>query len=83
MTETTSTAAAQDTLGRPAPGQRHVIAALFVDFGGNGRPPRARYECVPCNYASPIATGADAVTTFVATAADEHRTTCINYQEAS
>ncbi|MFJ6235077.1 hypothetical protein ACIQH0_13325 [Streptomyces griseus] len=62
---------------------RHVVACLFVDFGDKSRPPRARYECVPCNYASPVVTGVDAVTAFVATAAHEHRITCINYQEAS
>lgn len=55
-----------------------VVGGLFVDFGlqlKNGtwvRPPRARYECLPCQYASPVVTGAEAVARFVATIRADH-----------
>lgn len=60
---------------------RRVVGALFVDFGEQYRPPRARYECVPCNYRSDIVTGPDAVAAFTATASDIHRTVCPSRQE--
>lgn len=61
--------------------RRIVVAALFVDFGDQTRPPRARYECVPCNYRSDIVTGAAAVAAFTATARDTHSTVCPSRQE--
>lgn len=74
--------------GRRAPApRREVVAALFIDFGNDRgpeeeqRPPRARYECVPCNYRSSIVTGAAAVRAFVETAAAAHRAVCPSRQE--
>lgn len=55
-----------------------ITGALFVDMGQqlkNGtwkRPPRARYECLPCGYASPVITGAENVARFVATIRANH-----------
>lgn len=55
-----------------------VVGGLFIDFGQqlkNGtwaRPPRARYECLPCQYSSPVVTGAEAVARFVATIRADH-----------
>ncbi|MFJ6810619.1 hypothetical protein ACIQRK_32225 [Streptomyces anulatus] len=66
-------------MSSPAP--RRVVGALFVDFGDQNRPPRARYECVPCNYRSDIVTGPDAIAAFTATASDIHRTVCPSRQE--
>ncbi|WP_326659566.1 hypothetical protein [Streptomyces sp. NBC_00385] len=85
---TRTTAAGGNTPGRRAPApQLEVVAALFVDFGVDRgpeeeqRPPRARYECVPCNYRSHVVTGAAAVAAFVETAADAHRAVCPSRQE--
>ncbi|MGW1219499.1 hypothetical protein ACWD6O_34515 [Streptomyces californicus] len=66
-----------------SPARRAIVGALFVDFGDRdrGRPPRARYECVPCNYRSDIVTGAAAVAAFTATASDAHRSVCPSRQE--
>jgi hypothetical protein len=56
----------------------HMVGGLFIDCGQqlkNGtwaRPPRARYECLPCRYASPVVTGAEAVQRFVATIRADH-----------
>ncbi|WP_327436118.1 hypothetical protein OG279_26125 [Streptomyces sp. NBC_01201] len=64
-----------------------VVAALFVDFGNDRgpvethRPPRARYECVPCAYRSEVVTGPAAVAAFNATAAAAHRAVCPARQE--
>ncbi|MFE9853583.1 MULTISPECIES: hypothetical protein [Streptomyces] len=72
--------------GRPAQAQR-VMACLFIDFGNNRgpeethRPPRARYECVRCNYRSEVVNGPAAVAAFTATAADTHRAACPARQE--
>jgi len=55
-----------------------IVGGLFLDMGQqlmNGtwaRPPRARYECIPCKYVSPEVTGADAVQRFVATIRADH-----------
>jgi len=71
-------------------GQQRVVDALFIDCGEgfeikNGdragqikytRQPRARFECVPCGYASETVTGPDAVKRFVATARTNHRAIC-------
>ncbi|MFJ4918030.1 hypothetical protein [Streptomyces sp. NPDC088726] len=88
MTDQNATSAAgADTPGRRAPAHRRVLGALFIDFGNDRgpedeqRPPRARYECVPCNYRSHVVTGAAAVTAFVETAADTHRAVCPSRQE--
>ncbi|WP_326592787.1 hypothetical protein [Streptomyces brevispora] len=82
MTEQHNTSAAgASTPGRRAPAQRHVVAALFVDFGDRDREPRARYECVPCAYRSHVVTGAAAVAAFVETAAEAHRIVCPSRQE--
>lgn len=68
-----------------------VRDALFVDLGEGyeikkdgprrgqiwwKRDPRARYECVRCQYASPVVHGADAVRAFIATIRNDHRATC-------
>lgn len=56
----------------------HVVGGLFMDFGQQlknltwARPPRARYECLPCQYVSPVVTGAEAVQRFAATARADH-----------
>lgn len=87
MTESTAPAAGGTLPGRRAPARRQIVAALFVDFGNDRgpeeeqRPPRARYECVPCNYRSEIVTGRAAVAAFNATAADDHRAVCPARQE--
>ncbi|MFD0344037.1 hypothetical protein ACFVH0_36125 [Streptomyces sp. NPDC127117] len=86
MTEQHSTAAVGGaSSGRRGPARRRVVAALFVDFGDargdDRRPPRARYECVRCNYRSEIVTGPAAVAAFTATAADAHRIVCPALQE--
>lgn len=75
MTETTP-AAAQDNLGRPAPGQRHVTAALFVDFGDKSRPPRAKYECVRCQTTEGPVHGPEQVAAFVANVKTAHHARC-------
>ncbi len=83
MTQAAATARVPTAPGRPAQAQ-HVVAALFVDFGDvrdDRRPPRARYECVRCNYRSEIVTGAAAVAAFTATAASAHRSVCPALQE--
>lgn len=71
--------------------RQQVNDALFVDCGDGyevkqgssdageikyRRPPRARFECVRCEYASEVVTGATAVKRFVATAATDHRAVC-------
>ncbi|MFD5632421.1 MULTISPECIES: hypothetical protein [Streptomycetaceae] len=70
---------------------QRVNDALFVDLGDGyeikhgdragqityTRQPRARFECVRCGYASPVAVGAPAVKRFVATARTEHRQICL------
>jgi hypothetical protein len=69
---------------------RTVADALFIDCGDGyeikqgdnageikyRRPPRARFECVRCEYASEIVTGPEAVKQFVATARTDHRAIC-------
>ncbi|MET7944237.1 hypothetical protein [Streptomyces sp. NPDC005302] len=71
-------------------GRQQVNDALFIDCGDGyeikhgdnageikyRRPPRARFECVRCGYASPIVTGPTAVKNFVAAARPEHRSIC-------
>ncbi|MFD9757987.1 hypothetical protein [[Kitasatospora] papulosa] len=85
---TGTSAAGGHSPSRRPPAQRRVDAALFVDFGNDRgpeethRPPRARYECVPCNYRSEIVTGAAAVAAFTATAAAAHRAVCPARQES-
>ncbi|WP_327180433.1 hypothetical protein OG599_35315 (plasmid) [Streptomyces sp. NBC_01335] len=82
-----TSAAGGTSPGRRAPARRHVVAALFVDFGNDRgpkethRPPRARYECVPCDYRSEIVTGAAAVAAFNTTAPEAHRAVCPARQE--
>lgn len=55
-----------------------IVGGLFIDMGQqlkNGtwaRTPRARYECIPCQYVSPEVTGAEAVARFVATIRADH-----------
>lgn len=85
---TSTPAAGGATPGRRAPApRREVVAALFIDFGNDRgpeekqRPPRARYECVPCAYHSAIVTGPAAVAAFVETAAEAHRIVCPSRQE--
>ncbi|MET7458084.1 hypothetical protein ACWEPZ_37730 [Streptomyces sp. NPDC004288] len=68
-----------------------VRDALFIDLGEGyeikkdgprkgqiwwKRDPRARYECLPCQYASPVVHGADEVRAFVATIRTDHRAIC-------
>lgn len=71
-------------------GRQLVAAALFIDCGDGyeikqgdnageikyRRPPRARFECVRCSYASPTATGPAAVKRFIATEPTNHRAIC-------
>lgn len=71
-------------------GQQRVLDALFVDLGEGReikhgdragqitytRQPRARFECVRCDYASEIVTGAAAVRDFVANEPTDHRAIC-------
>jgi hypothetical protein len=84
---TAATAGAATSPGRPAQAQQVVVAALFVDFGNDRgpeeerRPPRARYECVRCNYRSEVVTGPAEVAAFNATARDAHRSVCPALQE--
>lgn len=69
----------------------HVRDVLFVDLGEGyeikkagprrgqiwwKQDPRARYECLPCQYASPVVRGADQVRAFVATIRTDHRAIC-------
>ncbi|MFD6970709.1 hypothetical protein [Streptomyces sp. NPDC059949] len=55
-----------------------IVGGLFIDMGQqlkNGtwiRHPRARYKCIPCQYVSPEAVGAEAVQRFVATIRADH-----------
>ncbi|MCX5587596.1 hypothetical protein [Streptomyces erythrochromogenes] len=55
-----------------------IVGALFIDMGQQlknltwARPPRARYECLTCQYRSPEAVGAEAVARFVATIRADH-----------
>lgn len=55
-----------------------IVGGLFIDMGQQlksgrwTRPPRARYECIPCQYVSPEVTGAEAVIRFVATIRADH-----------
>nr|WSX48861.1 hypothetical protein OG409_07825 [Streptomyces sp. NBC_00974] len=59
-------------------GPAQVTGALFIDMGQqlkNGtwkRPPRARYECLTCEYTSPTVTGAAEVQRFVASIRAAH-----------
>ncbi|THA31763.1 hypothetical protein E6R18_15625 [Streptomyces sp. A1277] len=85
---TRTTAAGGSSPGRRALAPRQtVVGALFVDFGNDRgpkeeqRPPRARYECVRCNYRSEVVTGPAAVAAFNATAAAAHRVVCPSLQE--
>ncbi|MFF0143577.1 hypothetical protein ACFYRN_45240 [Streptomyces sp. NPDC005227] len=71
-------------------GRQQVNDALFVDCGDGyeikqgdragqivyRRQPRARFECVRCEYASEIVTGPVAVREFVANEPTSHRAVC-------
>ncbi|MFC8491823.1 hypothetical protein ACFUJU_13670 [Streptomyces sp. NPDC057235] len=71
-------------------GRRAVVAALFVDLGEGReirhgdragqirwtRPPRARFECVACQWASETVTGPEAVKTFIAHIRTTHQAVC-------
>lgn len=71
-------------------GQLQVADALFVDLGEGfeikhgdragqikyTRQPRARFECIRCEYASETVTGPEPVTRFVATARTSHQAIC-------
>lgn len=70
--------------------RQQVNDALFVDCGDGyevkqgddagqikyRRPPRARFECVRCGYASATVTGAPNVRDFVANEPTDHRAVC-------
>lgn len=80
--EPTTSPARQSTTPRPVDPVGPVITGgLFIDMGQqlkNGtwvRPPRARYECLPCRWVSPEATGAAAVAQCIATAQATHHNT--------
>ena len=71
-------------------GQLQVADALFVDLGEGfeikhgdragqikyTRQPRARFECIRCEYASETVTGPEPVTRFVATARTSPQAIC-------
>ncbi|RPK85098.1 hypothetical protein [Streptomyces sp. ADI98-10] len=68
MTET-STAAAQDTLGRPAPG---INGLLVIDAENI----RARYDCYLCRTTEGPVHGPDQVAAFVADVKTAHNARC-------
>ncbi|WP_369778868.1 hypothetical protein [Streptomyces sp. R33] len=90
--ETPPTPAAAPTrrAARPAEDPYRITSALLIDCGTGieikdgdragqiwwKANPRARYECVACQWRSEIVTGPIAVQTFVSHIRDTHRATC-------
>ncbi|MFF3622362.1 hypothetical protein [Streptomyces sp. NPDC002467] len=73
-----------------------VVGGLFIDAGEGreikagprageirwARPPRARYECLACRWASETVTGAEPVKAFVSHIRTTHRNTCTGTPQA-
>ncbi|MFG2269095.1 hypothetical protein ACGFNY_04895 [Streptomyces chartreusis] len=70
--------------------EAEVRDVIFVDLGEGyetkkgprkgeiwwKRQPRARYECLPCQYASPVVHGVDEVRAFITDIRTRHRAIC-------